>query len=443
MHRRKNVYFWNYVHYAIVAAAVFPIVFISASNVWTAESDSSTTQTIMGDPIEITAYGTGRMQVWYNDVYQYFNENCWGSVLMFNDGDALVKYSSPYQVGWTSIAANIFTELSNAMPDAGEIDTVLGAGESGVTVTQKVQYTDGASYYKITWTITNSNSSTKTYTNCKFFHGGDAWFGGHDGAQAYWDGSLGMVYLRNEHDEGVTGIMGFYGGLNSRADAYFGGIYSTGNNQALGDGQLSNEVDSNYRDAGYYLQWNRDSLAPGETWTITAYEKWTDAGNVQVMAPAEQTVTKGETVDLTFTIQNFQSADDTFAFEAISALGWPISYPDGNTVPVPAGQTATVTVRIAPPAGSDTSDDTITLTVTSSTNAEVFNSDSVKITGTPSEVITPEEPGESTGSNHHNDYCFVSVAGSSPNAGILILAVIFLGLGYLVRFGSAEVRTDK
>ena len=67
-----------------------------------------------------------------------------------------------------------FTGVSNTKPGTGRIDTVLGAGDSGVSITQKVEYTDGRGYHKMTWTITN-NSST-TYTNCKFIHGGDAYF---------------------------------------------------------------------------------------------------------------------------------------------------------------------------------------------------------------------------------------------------------------------------
>lgn len=435
MHRRKSVYVWNSVRFLIVAMAALPIVFLAASNVQ-AHEQSIAHQHIDGDPLDIVAYDTGQMELSFQDIYQYFARLAWGSVLIFTNGELVEKYSDDYHDGY---GATVFTPVSNTKPNDWEIDTVMGAGTTGMTVTQKVEYTNTFSYYKMTWTITNNSDAT--YTDCKFIHGGDSYFAGDDRAQSYWDESLGMVYLRNP---GVSGLMGFYGGAGSRADRYYGGNYYTGNQQAVA-GELSNTVDPTFLDAGYNLQWNRASLAPGQTWTITAYEKWTEAGNVQVMAPAEQTVVKGSTIDLAFTVQNFQAAEDTFDLQAESELGWPVSFPGGNSVTVPSGQSVTVIVRVAPPAGTDTSEDTITLSATSRTDESVFNDDSVKLTGTPGEVVVPEEPeepGDTGGYRHHDGNCFVSAAETS-NAGILILAAIVIGLGCLVRSKTADARTEK
>ena len=52
------------------------------------------------------------------------------------------------------------------------------------------------------------------------------------------------------------------------------------------------------------------------------------AGDVQVLAPADQAGAPGSTVDLAFTVQNFQDTEDTFDLEAASNLGWDVSLPD-------------------------------------------------------------------------------------------------------------------
>lgn len=412
----------------IVLAATALLLMTASSRVW------AETQSIVGDPLEIYCGDTGLMALWFGGVAQYYGDGVgvdgdydWGSVLMFDNGGVTEKYSDPYHSYVAEdeygVALPIFTGVSNTKPGDGRIDTVLGAGDSGVSITQKVEYTDGRGYYKMTWTITN-NSST-TYTNCKFIHGGDAYFADQDDAQSYWDETLGMVYLRNPEE---SGIMGFYGGLGSPADHYNGGDYWDGDILAI-DGELDDLVNPEFIDAGYHLQWNRASLAPGATWVITAFEKWTEAGDVQVLAPADQAGAPGSTVDLVFAVQNFQDAEDTFDLEAASDLGWAVSLPDGDTVTLAAGESATIIVRVIVPAGTEELIDTITLTSTSQADDSVTNSDSVQVSNT-------EEEGTDNGGRHHDgSWCFITTAqSSSQSAGMLILlAGICMGLGLFTR----------
>jgi hypothetical protein len=445
MYHGQQVVSGSDVRTVILALAVLPIILVSAPSV-RADSPEVPFQEITGIPLDIACFDTGQMAAYVWDatanegegeyVGQYYSDDSWGSVLFFDNGDTTLKYGNPYHKGiydyeYEEGGMATFTAVSNTMPSDWEADTVMGAGESGVTVTQKVQYTNGAAYYKMTWTITNGSGTT--YTNCTFIHGGDAYFADNDDAQSYWDDNLGMVYLRNP---GLSGLMGFYGGLGSRADGYNGGDYYDGDVMAVA-GELDNTVDPEFIDCGYHLQWNRASFAPGETWTITAYEKWTEAGDVQVMAPAEQTATKGDTVSLSFVVQNFQADTDTFDLEAASDLGWPVSLPDGDTVTLDAGQSATITVDVIVPAESESWEDTITLTATSQATEGVTNSDSVMVTGTDSgEPPVPPVDNPTTVSRHHGgSWCFISTAeASSSSAGILILiACIFLGLGSLIR----------
>jgi hypothetical protein len=423
MHRSKKRLYGNYGRFIVMAIAAFMLILMASSGGWAA------TQSIVGDPLEIYCDDTGQMALWFyqsgSPVYQYYGENSWGSVIMFDDNATTKKYADPYHQEYDQTGVTVFTGVSNTKPNDWAVDTVMDAGDSGVRVSQNVQYTDSRSYYKMTWTITNQ--SDKTYQNCKFFHGGDAYFGGDDRSQSYWDANLGMVYMRNPD---VSGIMGFYGGLGSPADRYYGGSYYTGCQQAIA-GELANTVDPTFVDSGYHLQWNRASLAPGEAWVITAYEKWTEAGDVQVMAPAEQTAS-GETVDLSFIVQNFQVGSDTFDLTASSGLGWAISFPGGNTVTLAAGESATVTVRVALPAGSNGLTDTVTLTATSHAVPSITNSDSTQVAST-NEVV-PVVPEDNPTPTHHKDgsWCFISTAEAPAHTTVMLFLMVGICLGLCV-----------
>lgn len=208
------------------------------------------------------------------------------------------------------------------------------------------------------------------------YTGGDTYFAGYDASEGHWDANLGMVYLTNPNP-GVTGIMGFYGASTTPADHYYEDAYSYVG-EALIAGQLPDTIDPVYQDAGYGLQWNRETLAPGQTWTIISYEKWTEAGFVQVFAPAEQSGNPGDVINYQFVVANYQSTADTFDLVLNSSNGWETSLPGGNTVNVPAGGSVPVDATVTIPAGAAPgTTDTLTLTATSQTDEDVTNEDSV------------------------------------------------------------------
>lgn len=402
----------------------FFLFLVLSAIVLSAPVAQAATQTISGIPLQIACEDDGSMaaSVWDGDEYidQYYNGDSWGSLIFFDNGGSTLAYADSYHSDWSSGAGVVaFTPVSNSMPTAWQANTVMDAGTSGLRVSQRVEYTNGAAYYKMTWTITNTSGTT--YTNLKFLHGGDAYFADDDSAYSFWDDGLGMVYLKND---GVSGLMGFYGGAGSRAAAYNGGYYHDGVDLAVA-GQLDNTADPDLKDAGYHLQWNRASLAPGATWTITAYEKWTEAGDVQVLAPADEAGAPGSTVSLAFTVQNFQEISDTFDLSVASALGWTVSLAGGSTVTLDSGESATVVVNVTVPGDVGDEIDTVTLTATSQADDAVTNSDSAGVSG----------GGEaSTGTEVHHHSCFMSASETSGTTGMLLIAAAFLGLcGLVVR----------
>ncbi len=339
---------------------------------------------IQGHPLEIRAdeYGTMGVLRWQNGllVQQYYNIDAKGSALFLDGASIASQYGggdSTFQM-WTN-ANHRFVPVSHQKLDDWTIQTVFDADATGVRIKQTISYVEGSLYYTLKWEVTNNG--TTTFNDVRFIHGGDTYFAGDDDSQGHWDPTLRMVYLTNP-DPGITGIMGLYGALDSPADHYNESFYGTNEEVAL-SGQLPDEVDPSYHDAGYALQWNRASLAPGDTWTITAFEKWTEAGFVQVLAPPDQPVSPGTTVDYLFTIQNFQSTADTFNLTAASSSGWDVNFASlvrdaAATVTVDAGAGQQVAVQVTIPAGTPSgTQDTLTVTATSQNDPTVFNQDSV------------------------------------------------------------------
>jgi len=350
---------------------------------------SDTFLKIEGDPLEIWAANEGTMAAYYQGQYQYYqsddNESSWGSVLVLDGGsESFPTYVSEEISDWMSFPDDrweYFTPVSHGKVDAWTIRTVYRAGDSGVEITQTIAYTNGSSYYRKSWVI--KNNSDRTYTDVRFTHGGDAYFGGDDESLGHWDPSLRMVYLTNP-DPAITGIMGFYGASSSPADHYYEGSYSDVFDY-MSLGQLPDTVRDDYHDSGYALQWNRAGLAPGESWTIVAYEKWTAAGLVQVLAPPDRQGAPGETISYTFTLANEGDQETVYNLTAGSSSGWNTSL-ESSTLTIPAGQTASVAVEltIAPGAAVGTKD-ILTLTATAADDDSVTNSDSVT-----TEVIPPK-----------------------------------------------------
>ncbi len=98
------------------------------------------------------------------------------------------------------------------------------------------------------------------------------------------------------------------------------------------EAELHNTADSTFLDAGYQLQWNRATLAPGETWTIDSFEYWSPPGSLQAFAPALSYVAPGTTVTKTFRVHNLDAANSVSVnLQAVAGShGWPVSLAAGT-----------------------------------------------------------------------------------------------------------------
>ena len=383
----------RFFYYLFLITGLIGILFpntVKADDVWLE---------IAGDPLIIRAEDCAQMGILNEggvaDTPQYFDTDNKGSTL-FLDGT-----SQQFSMGAVSAGGctgTQFTPVSHTKPNDWMIETVYDAGATGVRITQRIYYTNGNSYYRLEWDVENTGSTT--YTDCRFIHGGDTYFDGNDNSRGYYNVAVNMVYLKNPDNESA-GIMGLYGHPDSPVDRYHENNYTTNWNE-MNDGELPNTVNGADLDAGYSVQWNRSTLAPGDTWQIVAFVKWTGAGSVQVYAPADEDVSAGEVKSYTFVVQNFQAETATYNLSASSSNGWTASLPGESSITLALDEAGSMIVELTVPAGTTGgTTDELTLTATDEIAAEITNSDFVTST-----VLVSEEVAEDN--TDDDDYnCFL------------------------------------
>lgn len=275
-------------------------------------------------PLEICVQDSGTPAVYVQQpngrTAQYYNDYAWGSLIWLNGASAADAHSTGYWdipgSGWEvpttgeTLDSQQAIPVSNTLTGSGSvvdpyvITTVLELGTSGVRLTQRFSYVDGDRTLKKSWSLSNDGGSS--FSDVRFFHGGDTTFGGDDSARSWYDPANTMIYVNNS-DFINTGFMGFYANPATPASHYYGGYYDGGNNSAGAGGPLPNTADSSFVDAGYYLQWSRASLEPGQSWNIEAFEVWSAPGATQVISPSNDFVSPATTVQRLFKVHNLST----------------------------------------------------------------------------------------------------------------------------------------
>ena len=310
-------------------------------------------------PLEICVDDTGTPSVWVDQsgvrTYQYYSESSWGSAIWLDGANNAQLYSTNYTPG------TVLTPVSNVVSGAGTasdpfvITNVTDLGASGVRMTQRFTYVNGDRAFTKSWVLENTGATT--FNDLRFFHGGDTYFGGDDNARSWYDTELKMVYVTNPTFTD-TGYMGFYANPATPFAHYYAGYYYDGYTYASSDGELPDTADSSFQDAGYYLQWNRASLAPGELWSIEAFETWSPPGSVQVLSPAEEYVMPGASVRKTFKVQNLDDTNSqTVTLDAVATpSGWTASLPGGSDLTLDPLESVDVQVDVQVPANANEGD---------------------------------------------------------------------------------------
>jgi len=325
---------------------------------------------------------------WVEQIYG--GDNKYFMLFLAGDNTAMRYTSTDAASEWDPFDPYLTPVSNTTAANNNSIITVMDAGTTGVRWTQTVTKTGGA-YVIYRWEIANTGSST--FTDLRAIDGEDTYFAGNDNGNGFWNPSQRMVYVRNSSG-GANGLMGFYTSAAYAPDMYHEGQYGT-NYDIMATGTLDNVVEPSLVDSGYSLGWKRASLAPGETWVIEAFEKFITSGDVQVIAPSEQTVDPGTNATYIFEVSNFGVGTRTLNLTATSQNSWTTQTQDSGGTPIssitiPGGGSDNVTVIVSVPAGAAPgSTDLLTLTATDNTTPTVTGQDSTttRVTGQGSDTV--------------------------------------------------------
>mgnify|MGYP000900645027 CR=1 FL=1 len=236
-------------------------------------------------------YDNGKM--WYStDAYYTFNVKGYynGSLLKTTYSDR--GYETYLKIGSNEYSLEKFS-------DNGASQTI-----NGIQITLNLSTVSGGNYVKIQYTVTNTNSSTKTISLAT---GADIMIGGNDrapienlpgnkGIRMSGDGAQFMFIGRNSY--GVTDV-----------DTYWFGYYYD---------WKSNKYNQSYTyqgsstDSGMAWSWKNRSIAPGETQkysVLIGIGELNNAPTINITSSVKDTYYRGEVVNIQGTVNDVDYGD--------------------------------------------------------------------------------------------------------------------------------------
>ncbi len=328
------------------------------------------TQTLGGDAVD----GNLRVEVYDEGsigLFRYDAANTQWETLVYNGQDAgtaenpnknsrLQYTGNGYYFGWPDgSASNPTDSQATAVSNTKVGDTVVSVFTAGSTrVTQTVSYSNGDDFIRYDWAIQNTGGSA--LSGLRFFNGMDTCLGmtdyycepTSDTGAGLWLPAARAVGAR--HVSGSTETRFYLQGVTAPENydslAYFD-MWDHMQGGALTDG-LNTATDT---DNGYALEWRQASLAAGDVWTITAYERFSIAAfdSVFVVAPPLTEIEQGASGDLVYTLTNDDTADVSVALSVSKDQPtWTATLQGATTLTVPASSSITVTVQVDVPASA-------------------------------------------------------------------------------------------
>ena len=213
-----------------------------------------------------------------NYVYEnrYFDSYCWGSNLFLSVGSEQVHLYSDYYQDlprmWDSIpSGDVDIGLGVQSVIDHSVVTTWSLLDGACTLQQTITYLPGSTSISKTFTINHTGSQAVSLTNLRFMHGGDIYFGLE--GYSFFDAATQTITAQNR-DLTIGGSFAMTPDPASPLDSWFVGDLVEMLN-ATDVGSLPGTVASFSEDISAQLQWNRDTLTAGETWTITLVEQFT------------------------------------------------------------------------------------------------------------------------------------------------------------------------
>ena len=217
-------------------------------------------------------------------------------------------------------------------------------------VLMTIEYPKYSDYIIYSWQITNLSGST--LNDIRFFSGGDTYSYGSDYGIGYWDNASNTVGCIK--DDGGATVSVFLQAVQTPYD-YESSFYSDCK-LAVQNSNLTSTVTTTDHDNAIALEWRKSNLTDGETWTLDAFEKYSDKEitDLIVTAPLNETIAPNQTKNITFNVRNnsLSTVNNISLSEIIdlSGSGWTVNVTNPvGTFNLSAGANQDVTVEVSCP----------------------------------------------------------------------------------------------
>lgn len=391
---------------------------------------------LQGDPLRVWTDQLLRTWVYRNQpnvevpvnfIPQYFDY--YRTTLVATNGvftEVYGEHRPPGQYSFTAVDGThvmLLGDPSTAITATVRTDYVDLADTNYLEIAHTITAETDASIIRHEWTVTNVGS--ESYTGVALRYGGDTHHGGYDNARGsypatsaaraskllycsnYYPDETGLMGMEGAAGTGFTGVIGYMEGFYSSVET----ALDTANDlpDAVNVDKATQGFPDLYADNGMAIEWRYSgTLAPGHSFTVVLYERWTQPGTLQVIAPADFTAEAGtqETVD--FLVINLGSTVELTAI--INAPeGWltNATLPESPIAP-DSVNVATYEIAIPP---NTSSGGTLELQVKDSLfPLSLYQSDSVEVTVIPMTITLPRGADLPLSTNDTTIYTAVSPA---------------------------------
>ena len=347
--------------WVVIAAMIFTMCsFVPQS------AKASTSNTIGG----LAVNGCLKVSVTDGNIYvERYSGSAWvkqyyeASDTVLNAGGTIYETGTYYGT-WAqkSAAANQnITKISVASQTVNDKSIITTWVQGALQITQTLTLpSQTAQYIKMVWAVKNAGSTS--LNNLHFLRGEDTYLGGDDSGYCYWDQATHSVGVYNTID-GV--LMRLYLQGVTAPNSYTSEKYGEAVVEVSKGLALSKTIAAGKLDNAYAMEWERDTLAAGETWTIRAVESFVNSPVTgactanTVVSPTDGTVT------VPYTITNSSSTTQNVTYSVEGPEGWGVTS-ERTSDTLAAGQSTTINVQVTIPEGAATGDYEVVLNTASS-----------------------------------------------------------------------------
>ncbi len=281
--------------------------------------------------------------VWQNQYYGTASK----STRLYIDGSAYTGNGGYY----TNYSSTSMTNVSNTLLDANTAENVLEtAGQAKIV--QTTFLAPDATFLTYKYEITNLSGTT--WSDARFFHGGDTYLWHSDNGAGFWDAEENIIGV-NKISGGIVQQTIYVQGLQP-AYAYESAFWADVRSHVRGNALTYDINASEPVDNALAMEWRTSGIAPGETWILEVVEKFgtKDITNLEITGPIMAGIETNDYTDLSFTLTNGNgSAVDAALSVSVDDASWSTSIlSPSSPVNVAAGASQEIIVRLTCPAGA-------------------------------------------------------------------------------------------